>query len=195
MVEMKETAHILRHATARSLILLDEVGRGTSTFDGISIAWSVAESLHDSPHRPRTLFATHYHELTDLALANERVKNFNFAVKDWKGEVIFLRSLVEGAASRSYGIHVAKLAGLPDAVVNRAKEILRNLEGGELDERGRPRLARGTQKEEPAQMALFGSAESKLRDELEKIDVSTLTPLEALNLLHDLVEQVKKESR
>jgi DNA mismatch repair protein MutS len=195
MVEMKETAHIMRHATARSLILLDEVGRGTSTFDGISIAWSVAESLHDSPHRPRTLFATHYHELTDLALTNERVKNFNFAVKEWKGDVIFLRSLVEGAASRSYGIHVARLAGLPETVVERAKEILKNLAGGELDERGRPRLARGTRKEEPAQMALFGSAESRLGDELKKIDVSTLTPLEALNVLHDLVEQVKKENR
>jgi DNA mismatch repair protein MutS len=195
MVEMKETAHILRHATARSLILLDEVGRGTSTFDGISIAWSVAEALHESPSRPRTLFATHYHELTDLALTHERAKNFNFAVKDWKGEVIFLRSLVEGAASRSYGIHVAKLAGLPEAVVERAKEILKNLEGGELDERGRPRLARGARKEEPAQMPLFVALESKLRDELGKIDVSTLTPLDALNLLHQLVEQVKKESR
>jgi len=195
MVEMKETAHILRHATARSLILLDEVGRGTSTFDGISIAWSVAEALHDSPSRPRTLFATHYHEMTDLALTNERVKNFNFAVKDWKGEVIFLRSLVAGAASRSYGIHVAKLAGLPEAVVERAKEILKNLEGGELDERGRPRLARGARKEEPAQMPLFGALESQLGDELKKIDVSTLTPLDALNLLHKLVEQVKKESR
>jgi DNA mismatch repair protein MutS len=193
MVEMKETAHILRHATARSLILLDEVGRGTSTFDGISIAWSVAESLHDSPHRPRTLFATHYHELTDLALTNERVKNFNFAVKDWKGDVIFLRSLIEGAASRSYGIHVAKLAGLPETVIDRAREILKNLEGGELDERGQPRLARGTGKEEPAQMALFSTAESKLRDELKRVEVSTLTPIEALNLLHDLVEQAKKD--
>ncbi len=195
MVEMKETAHILRHATARSLILLDEVGRGTSTFDGISIAWSVAESLHDARHRPRTLFATHYHELTDLALTNERVKNFNFAVKEWKGEVIFLRSLVEGAASRSYGIHVARLAGLPPLVVERAKEILKNLEGGELDEKGRPRLARGARKEDPAQMALFSAVDDRLREELKKIDVSTLTPVEALNLLHNLVEQAKKESR
>ncbi len=193
MVEMKETARILRHATERSLILLDEVGRGTSTFDGISIAWSVAESLHDSPRRPRTLFATHYHEMTDLALANERVKNFNFAVKEWKGEVIFLRSLVEGAASRSYGIHVAKLAGLPHEVIARAREILKNLEGGELDEKGRPRLARGAQKENPAQMGLFGVVEDKLRKELSRIDVAKLTPLEALNLLNELVERVNKE--
>ena len=195
MVEMRETAHILRHATERSLILLDEVGRGTSTFDGISIAWSVAEWLHDSPNRPRTLFATHYHELTDLALANERVKNFNFAVKEWKGEVIFLRTLTEGAASRSYGIHVARLAGLPSSVVQRAKEILRNLEGGELDEKGRPRLARGHQGGEQAQIPLFGAAHDKIGEELKKLDVSVLTPVEALNILHDLVEKAKKEER
>jgi len=194
MVEMKETAHILRHATARSLILLDEVGRGTSTFDGISIAWSVAEYLHDTPHRSRTLFATHYHELTDLALNNERVKNFNFAVKEWKGEVIFLRTLVEGAASRSYGIHVGHLAGLPPSVVQRAKEILKNLEGGELDEKGRPRLARGHREEEPAQMALFNAADRRLGEELKKLDISVLTPVEALNILHALVEEAKKES-
>jgi DNA mismatch repair protein MutS len=195
MVEMKETAHILRHATHRSLILLDEVGRGTSTFDGISIAWSVAEHLHDAPLRPRTLFATHYHELTDLALTKERVKNFNFAVKEWKGEVIFLRSLVEGAANRSYGIHVARLAGLPLSVVQRAREILKNLEGGELDERGRPRLAQGSRSDDPAQMTLFAAAEHKLREELQKIDVSTLTPIEALNLLHGLAEEAKGEKR
>ncbi|MBI2211904.1 MAG: DNA mismatch repair protein MutS, partial [Deltaproteobacteria bacterium] len=193
MVEMRETAHILRHSTARSLILLDEVGRGTSTFDGISIAWSVAEYLHESPHRPRTLFATHYHELTDLALANERVKNFNFAVKEWKGEVIFLRTLVEGAASRSYGIHVGHLAGLPPSVVERAKEILRNLEGGELDEKGRPRLARGHGGEEPAQMRLFSAVERRLGEELKKLDVSVMTPVEALNILNALVEQAKEE--
>ena len=194
MVEMKETAHILRHATARSLILLDEVGRGTSTFDGISIAWSVAEYLHASPHRPRTLFATHYHELTDLALTNERVKNFNFAVKEWRGEVIFLRNLVEGAGSRSYGIHVGRLAGLPPEVVERAKEILKNLEGGELDEKGRPRLARGSGQGEPAQLTFFTARDEQLREELLQIDVSAMTPLEALNLLHGLVEQAKKET-
>ncbi|MGH7829143.1 MAG: DNA mismatch repair protein MutS [Candidatus Binatia bacterium] len=191
MVEMKETAHILRHATHRSLVLLDEVGRGTSTFDGISIAWSVAEHLHDAPLRPRTLFATHYHELTDLALTQERVKNFNFAVKEWKGEVIFLRSLVEGAANRSYGIHVARLAGLPPSVIQRAKEILKNLEGGELDDKGRPRLAQGSRPDDPAQMALFAAPDSKLREDLKRIDVSTLTPLEALNLLHGLTEEAK----
>ena len=195
MVEMKETAHILRHASSRSLILLDEVGRGTSTFDGISIAWSVAEFLHDSPLRPRTLFATHYHELTDLSLTKERVKNFNFTVKEWKGEVLFLRSLIEGASSHSYGIHVARLAGLPTSVVQRAKEILRNLEGGELDENGRPRLARGSSGNTPGQMTLFGGVEYKLCEELRNLDVSRLTPIEALNFLHALVEDAKKGSR
>ncbi len=195
MVEMKEAAHILRHASPRSLILLDEVGRGTSTFDGISIAWSVAEYLHDAHHSPRTLFATHYHELTDLALTKERVKNFTFAVKEWKGEIIFLRNLVEGASSRSYGIHVARLAGLPPSVVQRAREILKNLEGGELDERGRPRLAWGSVEDDPAQMVLFSGTDHKLREELKRVDVSVLTPVEALNLLHVLVEEARKEGR
>ena len=137
MIEMKETAAILEHATERSLILLDEVGRGTSTFDGISIAWAVAESLHERAERPRTLFATHYHELTDLARTKERIKNYNFAVKEWQGDIIFLRNVVEGAASRSYGIHVARLAGLPAPVIDHAKAILARLEGGGDECRGR----------------------------------------------------------
>jgi DNA mismatch repair protein MutS len=194
MVEMRETARILQQATPRSLILLDEVGRGTSTFDGISIAWSVAEYLHGVHHRPRTLFATHYHELTDLALTRDRVKNFSFAVKEWKGDVIFLRNLVEGASSHSYGIHVASLAGLPSSVVQRAKDILRNLEGGELDEGGRPRLAGAPIGNDPTQMALFTPSDTKLREELRRIDVSVLTPVDALNLLNRLVEETKKDS-
>ncbi len=195
MVEMRETARILQQATPRSLILLDEVGRGTSTFDGISIAWSVAEYLHGVHHRPRTLFATHYHELTDLALTQDRVKNFSFAVKEWKGDVIFLRSLVEGASSHSYGIHVASLAGLPHSVVQRAKEILSNLEGDELDGGGRPRLAGASRTNDPSQMVLFAPSDSKLREELKRVDVSVLTPVEALNLLNRLVEEAKKDSR
>lgn len=193
MVEMKEVAHILRHVSSRSLILLDEVGRGTSTFDGISIAWSVAEYLHDIFERPRTLFATHYHELADLALTKERVRNFHLAVKEWKGEVIFLRRLLEGAASRSYGIHVAHLAGLPPGVVKRSKEILNNLEGGELDGTGRPRLASGAAVEGPAQMMLFNQLDRGLRERLKSLEVSVLTPIEALNLLHQLVEEARKE--
>ena len=187
MVEMKETANILRYATASSLVLLDEVGRGTSTFDGISIAWAVAERLHDVSVRPRTLFATHYHELTELARTRERIQNYNFAVKEWRGDVIFLRTLAEGAASRSYGIHVARLAGLPSSVVERAKEILANLERGEAWGRhGESRAA------EQSQMALFDSVERRLLEELREMEVSRLTPLDALNLLHRLSDEAKK---
>jgi DNA mismatch repair protein MutS len=192
MVEMKETANILHHATERSLILLDEVGRGTSTFDGISIAWAVAERLHDMPGRPRTLFATHYHELTDLARTKERIRNFNFSVKEWQGDVIFLRSLVEGAASHSYGIHVGRLAGLPSAVIERAKQILQNLESGEAEGKRADTEKRGADVDEPMQMALFGSIERKLSEELRKLDVSHLSPIEALNLLHKWSEEAKK---
>jgi DNA mismatch repair protein MutS len=192
MVEMKETANILHHATERSLILLDEVGRGTSTFDGISIAWAVAERLHDMPERPRTLFATHYHELTDLTHTKERIRNFNFSVKQWQGDVIFLRNLVEGAASHSYGIQVARLAGLPPAVIARAKEILLNLESGEVEGKRAGSSERSGDLDEPVQMALFGSIERKLSEEIRRLDVSHLSPIEALNLLYKWSEEAKK---
>jgi DNA mismatch repair protein MutS len=192
MVEMKETANILRHATARSLILLDEVGRGTSTFDGISIAWAVAESLHDVECRPRTLFATHYHELTDLAQTKERLKNYNFAVKEWRGEIIFLRNLVEGAASHSYGIHVARLAGMPAEIIVRAKEILAQLEGNH-DRKAEDFERRGQSLSgAPAQMGLFSFSDEHLRDRLSRLDLSSMTPLEAMNILHQLAEEAKK---
>jgi DNA mismatch repair protein MutS len=192
MVEMKETANILRHATERSLILLDEVGRGTSTFDGISIAWAVAERLHDLAERPRTLFATHYHELTDLAQTKERIRNYNFSVKEWHGDIIFLRNLVEGAASHSYGIHVARLAGLPPEVIQRAKEILHNLESGEVEGKRAATSPKQGEEDQPLQMALFGSIERKLCEELQRVDVSRLTPIEALNLVHRLSQEAKK---
>ena len=127
MVEMVETANILRHATRRSLVILDEVGRGTSTFDGLSIAWSVAEFLHDEP-RCRTQFATHYHELTELVQTRRGIRNFNVAVREYGDDVIFLRQIVPGAADRSYGIHVARLAGIPAPVLERAQTILELLE-------------------------------------------------------------------
>jgi DNA mismatch repair protein MutS len=192
MVEMKETAGILRHATGRSLILLDEVGRGTSTFDGVSIAWAIAESLHDGPVRPRTLFATHYHELTDLSRMKERIKNYNFAIKEWHGDIIFLRNLMEGASSHSYGIHVARLAGLPPSVIARAKEILLQLETGQMDGQAAIRTGRLAEADHVVQMALFGSYESKILGELRTIDVSRLTPIDALNILHRLSEETKK---
>jgi DNA mismatch repair protein MutS len=192
MVEMTETAHILHHASSRSLLVLDEIGRGTSTFDGISIAWAVAEYLHDhAPVAAKTLFATHYHELTDLALTRPRVKNFNIAVREWNDQVIFLRRIVAGPASHSYGIQVARLAGLPALIIERAKEILRNLESGEFEEEGAPRLAKsrkGGQKAAPTpQMALFDSGSgAEIRRELEVCDPTVMTPLEALNFLDHL---------
>ena len=140
MVEMNETANIVNNATARSLVILDEIGRGTSTFDGLSIAWSIAEYLHDVV-RARALFATHYHEMTELEMVCAGVKNFNVAVREWNDRIIFLRKIQKGAADKSYGIQVARLAGLPAAVIDRAKEILANLESAELNAQGRPRLA------------------------------------------------------
>ncbi len=192
MVEMKETANILHYVTPRSLILLDEVGRGTSTFDGISIAWAVAETLHDHDCRPRTLFATHYHELTNLAQTKERIKNYNFAVKEWRGEVIFLRNLIEGAASHSFGIHVARLAGLPAALIARAKEILGQLEGSQGG--WVTGLEAGCRSSAPAQMPLFGAQADRLRERLSDLDLSNTTPIEALNLLHELTEEAKKRT-
>src|ERR1700756_1919071 len=127
MVEMSETANILNNATARSLVILDEIGRGTSTFDGLSIAWSVAEFLHDQS-KARTLFSTHYHELTELEMTRQGVKNFNVAVREWNEQIIFLRKIIRGGADKSYGIQVARLAGLPKEILDRAKEILSHLE-------------------------------------------------------------------
>ncbi|WP_029918414.1 DNA mismatch repair protein MutS [Pelobacter seleniigenes] len=191
MVEMNETANILRHATSRSLIILDEIGRGTSTFDGISIAWAVAEYLHDNAQvAAKTLFATHYHELTDLALTRGRIKNYNVAVKEWNDQIIFLRKIVSGGASRSYGIQVGRLAGLPDTVISRAKEILRNLEAGEFIRAGEPRLGgseKSPKKPENTQLSLFNTGlEDAFRARLESIDLSNTTPLEAMNILDDL---------
>jgi DNA mismatch repair protein MutS len=162
MVEMNETANIVNNATERSLVILDEIGRGTSTFDGLSIAWSVAEYLHDVLHC-RALFATHYHEMTELAVVCKGVKNYNVAVREWNDQIIFLRKIQPGAADKSYGIQVARLAGLPDDVIDRAKEILANLEASELNAQGKPRLAeakvfrsRPKRKEEPKpQLSLF----------------------------------------
>jgi len=185
MVEMAETAAILHHATRDSLVVLDEIGRGTSTYDGLSIAWAVAEHLHDRIGC-RTLFATHYHELTDLALEKPRVRNASMGVQEVAGRVVFLRTLLEGGSSRSYGIEVARLAGLPAPVVRRAREVLGNLEAGELDAAGHPRAAR--RETRPLdQLVLFGpapgSALAQLLETLKAVRLDTLTPLEALNLL------------
>jgi len=192
MVEMSETARLLGGLTDRSLLLLDEVGRGTSTFDGLAIAWAVAEYLHDSA-RAKVLFATHFHELTDLARERPRVKNLSMAVREWGGEVLFLRRVIEEPASRSYGIEVARIAGLPDSIIARAREILSNLEQGELDEAGGVRLAHDRRAQRPApQLNLFTSVESRVIDELLALDVDRLTPVEALGALAAMRARLKK---
>ena len=191
MVEMQECANILNNATGKSLVIVDEIGRGTSTFDGLSIAWAVAEYLHDRHGRGiKTLFATHYHELTDLALTKDRVKNCNVAVKEWNDEIIFLRKLVDGGTNRSYGIQVARLAGVPDTVLARAREILKNIEAGELNDIGLPQMSVGENRGEarlPAvQLPLFEKADHVVVKALKELDIDTLTPLEALNRLNEL---------
>lgn len=195
MVEMNETANILRHTTPRSLVILDEIGRGTSTYDGLSIAWAVTEDLHDKDGEGvRTLFATHYHELTELVSTKQRVKNFNIAVREWDQKIIFLRKLVPGGTSRSYGIQVARLAGVPERVLERAKEILENLEGGELDGSGIPRLARSNRPDKhkhSAQMNLFGQLDNKLIDWIRGMDINSMSPLEALVELSRVKEYVE----
>ncbi len=203
MVEMNESANILNNATDKSLIILDEIGRGTSTFDGISIAWAVAEYIHETL-RSRTLFATHYHELTELALTLNRIKNYTVAIKEWNDQIIFLRRVVEGGADKSYGIQVARLAGLPQQVIERAKEVLANLEKAEFDEMGEPVAAHqelnapGAQGNngkkidagEP-QLGLYASEAGLLYQELRDMDIDSMTPLDALNRLHELKRKVE----
>jgi DNA mismatch repair protein MutS len=191
MVEMQETANILNNAGEHSLIIMDEIGRGTSTYDGLSIAWAVVEYLHDL-HKTgvKTLFATHYHALTDLAQQKLRVKNYNIAVKEWNDEIIFLRKLVEGATNRSYGIQVARLAGIPAAVIHRSKKILYRIENKEQD------LAdalsdKETGKPGPQQMDLFGRKDHFFVEKLSKLDISKMTPLEALNTLNELRDKAR----
>jgi DNA mismatch repair protein MutS len=182
---MTETAGILHNATERSLVILDEVGRGTSTFDGLAIAWAVADHLHGSgPRGPRTLFATHYHQLTELSLTLPRARNFTVAVREWEQQILFLRTIVPGGADRSYGIQVAQLAGLPAPTLSRAREILANLESGELTVDGLPRIAEhaAAPAAEP-QLDLFPSREHDVVRSLRELDPDRLTPLEALQLV------------
>jgi DNA mismatch repair protein MutS len=192
MLEMQETANILHTATSRSLVVLDEIGRGTATFDGLSIAWAVAEYLATNPKvRPKTLFATHYHELTDLADATPGVVNFHVAAREWKDDIIFLRKILPGRSDRSYGIQVARLAGLPSTVIERAREILTALERDELARGGRPSVS-GTPSEPQQQLGLFQGqlpSDDRLRERLAAIDVNRLTPLEALTLVAELKQE------
>lgn len=194
MVEMSETAQILSSATARSLVVLDEIGRGTSTFDGLSIAWAVAEDLHDRIGA-RTLFATHYHELQDLCRDRPRVRSASMLAREVDGGVVFLRKVAEGVAGRSFGIEVARLAGLPEGVLRRAREILLNLESGELDEAGHPTLAKVGRKARPApaaQLTLFAPVTpSPIEIEIRAQEIGALTPLQALNLIAGWQEKLK----
>lgn len=189
MVEMNETANILNNATERSLVILDEIGRGTSTFDGLSIAWAVTEDLVNKNGKGvKTIFATHYHELTELAMTNDRIKNYNIAVREWNDTIVFLHKLLPGGTNRSYGIQVAALAGVPSQVVSRAHEILRNIERGELNQHGEPRIA-GKLSAEPAhpnQLGLFTSEIHPVRQELANLQPENLTPLDALTILYEL---------
>jgi len=206
MVEMQEAANILNNATPRSLVLLDEIGRGTSTFDGVSIAWSIVEYLHQNPARSaRTLFATHYHELNELSELYPRVKNFKVDVREYGGKVVFLHKVVEGSADHSYGIHVAEMAGLPKAVTSRAKEILKNLESFELsatesasapqpgEKMPKPRKVLSRSREGGMQIEMFQLGDEELRQKIKDVDVNNLTPVEALNKIAEIKKIVEKE--
>ncbi len=193
MVEMTETARILNTATKRSLVILDEIGRGTSTYDGISLAWAVVEYLHDRIGC-RTLFATHYHELTDLEKSLDGIKNLNVAVREWQDDVVFLHKIVDGSADKSYGIHVARLAGVPKEVVERGKDILAELEAEHLDAAGRPKIARHESRPAgPVQMTLFGPTDHPLLDVVRQTNLNDLTPLQALQLIQQWQEELAKE--
>jgi len=201
LVEMAETAHILRHATARSLVVLDEIGRGTATFDGLSLAWAIAERLHDGENGDgkggvaRVLFATHYHELTEMALVKRDVKNRMMTAREWKGEVVFLRKVADGTADRSYGVQVARLAGIPEPVLERAREILHNLEKQQLDVGGRPRLAEhaGEPALKDTQLDLFRGQGELVLDAVAKLDIDRMTPLAALQLLATFQHRLRGE--
>jgi DNA mismatch repair protein MutS len=189
MVEMQETANILNNATADSLVIMDEIGRGTSTYDGLSIAWAVAEYLHDlNGTGVRTLFATHYHELTELAEQRDRVKNYNIAVKEWNDTIIFLRKLIEGGTNRSYGIQVARLAGIPEPVIRRSKKILARIEGGDHPKAAEEETTNPQKrsKREHVQLGLFRPQERKLVETIQMLDLSRMTPIDALNMLNEL---------
>ena len=197
MVEMQETAQILGGATSKSLVVLDEIGRGTATFDGLSIAWAVAEYIVTNPRsRPKTLFATHYHELTDLADAFAGVVNFHVAAREWKDDIVFLHKILAGRSDRSYGIQVARLAGLPASVIARARDILTSLEQDELTRGGKPTLssAAPTNQEQLGLFQTASPADEKLREKIRDVDINRTTPIDALRILEDLKKDVDSGS-
>jgi len=193
MVEMLESASILNNLSSRSLVLLDEIGRGTSTYDGISIAWVMVEFIHEHPRwRAKTLFATHYHELNEMENAFSRIRNYNIAIKEHENRVIFLRKLVRGGSEHSFGIHVADMAGMPKSVVKRAGEILAELENNEGEGKG-SKISKPVGdiagRREGMQMSFFNLEDpvlKQVRDEIASTDIDNLTPVEALNKLNDI---------
>jgi DNA mismatch repair protein MutS len=191
MVEMNETASILNQMTGKSLILMDEIGRGTSTYDGISIAWAIAEYLHEHPiHHPKTLFATHYHELNEMTHRFPRIQNFNVAVKEDKGNIVFLRKLVQGGSNHSFGIHVAQLAGMPAGVTQRATQLLGELEA----QRGDYSQTAQTLSQSP-QLAIFEMEDprwNKVKQDVMSLDINNMTPMEALNFIANLKKEAQK---
>lgn len=193
LVEMQEAANILNNATSKSLILLDEIGRGTSTFDGISIAWAITEYLHENPDiNAKTLFATHYHELNEMAEIFPKIKNYKVEVREYDDKVIFLHKVNPGRADHSYGIQVAQMAGLPLFVTNRAKEVLENLESKELTPYEIKKEKLKKLKSDDKQISLFEFKDDELRGELKNIELENLTPIDALNKLNELQKKVRK---
>jgi len=199
MVEMNEAASILNNLSERSLILLDELGRGTSTYDGISIAWAIAEYIHEHPKfKAKTLFATHYHELNEMEKSFSRIRNYNVSVREINGKIIFLRKLKEGGSEHSFGIHVAQLAGMPNSVIKRANEMLAELEAshqGGAEPKAKPTDSLGS-KREGYQLSFFQLDDpvlEQIRDEISHLDINNLTPIEALNKLNEIRKLIGKK--
>jgi DNA mismatch repair protein MutS len=193
MVEMVETANILHHATARSLVILDEIGRGTSTYDGLAIARAIVEYLHNNKRcGAKTLFATHYHELVEVTRLLPRVRAYNVAVAEEEGHVVFLRKIVPGGADKSYGIHVAQLAGIPRQVVRRAEEVLEDLEK-KGDARSRRKVMRDAVMPQALQLTLFAAEPDPLIEELKALPIDELTPLEAISRLYELQRRAREQ--
>ncbi|NQY05447.1 MAG: DNA mismatch repair protein MutS, partial [Flavobacteriaceae bacterium] len=193
MVEMNETASILNNISERSLVLLDEIGRGTSTYDGISIAWSISEYLHEHPAKPKTLFATHYHELNEMSETFNRIKNFNVSIRETKDNVLFLRKLVAGGSHHSFGIHVAKMAGMPQQVIRKANKILKKLE----KEHSSEELTDGLKAAQDEMQLSFFNLDDPLLEEIKEeiihTDIDTLTPVEALMMLNEIKRMLIKK--
>jgi len=195
MVEMNETASILNNLSERSLILLDEIGRGTSTYDGISIAWAIAEYLHEHPARPKTLFATHYHELNDMSETFERIKNYNVSIKEVNNNIIFVRKLVPGGSEHSFGIHVAKIAGMPLRVVNRANKILKELEASKQKDRVKEQLKESTRGMQLSFFQLDDPLLEEIKEEILDTDINNLTPVEALMKLNEIKRMLTRDKK